>query len=86
MKPNMCRFPQCDSKATGRGLCTNHYNQATRYVQAGRTTWEQLVARGLAAPLKRVHSDPKATRAVWAEVVAPRPARAASPFVSPPEA
>ena len=41
-----CLFPECTRQSQTRGLCTNHYTSAARYVKLGRTSWKTLEALG----------------------------------------
>jgi len=46
-KPD-CMRPGCDRVADSRGLCRPDYIRAAKLVRDGRTTWEDLEARGRA--------------------------------------
>lgn len=46
----VCAALGCERNSAARGLCSNHYNQAVRYIDQGRTTWERLEAAGRARP------------------------------------
>jgi len=39
--------PCCGRKAENRGVCHGTYTAARRMVLAGKTTWEELIARGV---------------------------------------
>lgn len=45
--PEICVFPGCDTKPYSRGLCRNHYSSARRALNAGVTTEQSLMERGL---------------------------------------
>lgn len=46
----VCVINSCDGKSVARGLCPNHYGQASRRVKAKSLTWDKLVKKGLALP------------------------------------
>ena len=43
-----CLQPGCPATGTNKGLCLKHYGQAKKLVDAGKTTWDQLIAVDLA--------------------------------------
>jgi len=45
-KRTKCLVPNCSHEGHCRGLCANHYNQATAMVRLNRTTWEELIKNG----------------------------------------
>ncbi len=45
-----CLMPGCPQKVICRGLCHDHYQQATKAVKLKKTTWEELIAVKLATP------------------------------------
>jgi len=47
-KPGMCIIPGCTRPERSRGLCEPCYQTAARVVRYGSTTWDDLVAMGLA--------------------------------------
>jgi len=47
---NICLYPECDEGKKIRGLCSNHFFQASSYVYQTLCTKEDLVARGLMLP------------------------------------
>lgn len=49
-KSKKCRFPGCDCVGKKRGNCRKHYQKHLRAVNAGTTTWDELVDIGLVAP------------------------------------
>lgn len=55
-KKPKCLAPGCQREAKVRGLCTSCYVTATCKINAGETTWEQLMAAGLA--LERANANP----------------------------
>lgn len=48
-----CLHPECETAPESRGLCKKHYMQAIRAVLAGAATWDELVMKGKAHPIKR---------------------------------
>lgn len=58
-------YPKCLSKncarrgtPIGRGLCLPCYSRAKKAVEAGATTWDEIVALGLALPGEPDGGDP----------------------------
>ena len=49
----VCLFPECKTEAKTRGLCKNHYSNASQLVHAGKITWKQLEDLGKARTPKR---------------------------------
>lgn len=47
MSKDKCLVPTCDSEGTRRGLCSSCRNAAKREIEAGRTTEEELIEKGL---------------------------------------
>jgi len=47
-KPGICIIPGCTRPVKSRGLCEPCYQTAARVVRYGSTTWDDLVAIGLA--------------------------------------
>ena len=47
-----CLVKACDGKAKSRGLCVSCYQSASKLVQTGKITWDQLVELGLALEAK----------------------------------
>lgn len=45
-----CLTPGCDNKEDTRGQCSRCYAATCRAVKKGETTWEAVVAAGLARP------------------------------------
>lgn len=43
-----CLIFDCSKQIYARGLCFAHYRSAQSSVKKGRTTWEKLVADGMA--------------------------------------
>lgn len=56
---NACMRPA--GAATGRGLCMVCYSRAKKMVEAGTTTWREIVDLGLAMP-NDVDGDPFTTQ------------------------
>lgn len=48
-----CLNPNCQALANARGLCHSCYGVAHRLVNAKRTTWQDLEARGKVLPKTR---------------------------------
>lgn len=48
----LCRIPGCGRPAQSNqyGQCLKHYAESKRMVAEDKTTWEELIERGLAAP------------------------------------
>lgn len=44
----ICIVPDCDKPAKWKGLCPTCYGAAKKFIDAGETTWDQLVDMGLA--------------------------------------
>jgi hypothetical protein len=51
-----CIIDGCDRASKARGLCVDCYGSATYAIKAGKTTWEALVAKGLANKSMRARS------------------------------
>jgi len=51
---NACLNPTCERKTNCRGLCMLCYQTAGRLVRAGRTTWDELEAKGKCKKNSRV--------------------------------
>ncbi len=47
-----CIAPECEQKATTRGLCMNHYQVCRNLVKQKHTTWDLLEERGFSLPKK----------------------------------
>lgn len=45
-----CLVPGCTNTPLCRGLCRRDYGAAFRLVEAGETTWDQLIAANKALP------------------------------------
>jgi len=43
-----CLINDCKRDANCRGLCWPCYQMALRYIKAGKTTWSELISKGLA--------------------------------------
>ena len=43
-----CLIKDCKEKVQTRGLCKRHYPLAIRRIKQGITTWDELVALGMA--------------------------------------
>jgi hypothetical protein len=52
-KADLCIRPGCNSPAKIKGLCLSDYTSAARLVKKGKTTWEELEAKGKVLPNKR---------------------------------
>lgn len=52
-KNGKCVLHGCNRDAFARGVCQADYLAMHRAVQAGKTSWEQLVGEGLCLPDKR---------------------------------
>lgn len=48
-----CLHPDCTRPLSTRGNCHTHYNELSKLVKDGVTTWEQLEKDGLALPATR---------------------------------
>lgn len=76
-----CLYPSCPYKGKRRvrGLCINHYQASLRLVGLGRTTWQELEAKGHVLPARpRATRNPSGRKFVeWAlgGAAAPTPAR-----------
>ena len=42
--------PGCKQPVRSRGLCSGCYTRAMRLIRLGRTSWDKLVALGVALP------------------------------------
>ena len=45
-----CATPNCTDSTHARGLCAKCFHKVYRDVRLGRTTWEELEARGITTP------------------------------------
>lgn len=52
-----CMIPGCSSAASQRGLCLKCYSRAKAKVDAGETTWDKLIERGLCEAVKDPFDD-----------------------------
>lgn len=59
-KPPKCLCGECGQAVYSRGLGYSCYQAAARKVRAKKTTWDKLVALGLAAEKKRVNETRRA--------------------------
>lgn len=55
MTPN-CYHPQ--AQALGNGLCLRCHGKANKAVEAGITTWEEIIGMGLALSKEDTGNDP----------------------------
>lgn len=53
-----CMIEGCERQVRVRGLCLQCYQSAFVHVKAGRTSWEQLEAAGLALPARAYRRSP----------------------------
>ncbi|MDE2469450.1 MAG: hypothetical protein KGL35_12065, partial [Bradyrhizobium sp.] len=56
----LCIVPDCTRPAKMRGVCASCYQNASKLIQRGGTTWEELERLGLVRP---PHAGPKGYRA-----------------------
>ena len=53
MASEVCMIEGCERKSASRGLCWPCYQMASKRINAGDTTWDELVSVGLAKAVKR---------------------------------
>lgn len=58
-----CLVPNCGRMRHLRGNCLKCYDRVIRLIRAGETTWEALVAAGLALPAQT--SEARGQRLDW---------------------
>ena len=52
-----CMIEGCEKAAKARNLCVSCYSAAVYAIQVGKTTWPELVAKGLAQEARQVRSS-----------------------------
>jgi hypothetical protein len=45
-----CKFKKCKGPVYSRGLCRVDYNAVQYLIRHGKTTWAELIKKGLALP------------------------------------